>query len=354
MNWFSFPLSLPLLAFACVSSATAAMVYDNGAPNRLNGFEISHWIQADDFPLGTAARLESVKFWTFEGSGNFQGSIVWQIYSNRANNTPGTLLFSGTSTNLAHTATGFTLGPYAEFSTTFDLPPVSLPAGSYWLGLHNGPLSNTSDTGRVYWGTTNTVDPTPSRSLVAPFAGPWFSNEIPAGARAGVAFQVSGIPAGRVTELTFNNDNLRIGFTTAIGQTYRLEYKNALTDASWTPVSGADEIAGTGAIVEVSDPDSSARNVNRRFYRARLCPCQTIEGPRLTGFDFAPVPRISFTTVAGQLYRVEFKDDAASALWTTLPGAEMIPGTGATIQISDDDPGIPNLPRRFYRATLLP
>ena len=95
--------------------------------------------------------MENVKFWDFEGIGSFVGSIVWQIYSNAENNRPGALLFNGTSTNLTHVATGFIVFGYAEYITTFDIAPVSLPAGTYWLALHNGPLTNDTNLGRVYW-----------------------------------------------------------------------------------------------------------------------------------------------------------------------------------------------------------
>ena len=102
----------------------AEPLYDNGPPDQTNGFEMTHWIEADDFTLGTDARLENVKFWNAEGSGSFEGSIVWQIYSNGPGDTVGTLLTTGTSTNLTHVATGLDLFGYPEFITTFDITPV--------------------------------------------------------------------------------------------------------------------------------------------------------------------------------------------------------------------------------------
>ena len=353
MNQFSPFYSLTFLFFAGSSLAGAVPLYDNGPPNNLDGYEMTHWIQADDFTLGVGARLENAKFWSFEGNGTFQGSILWQIYSNGASNTPGTLLFSGTSTNVTHVATGFILSGYAEFVTTFDMTPISLPAGVYWLALHNGPLTNNSDSGRVYWETADSFGPKPSHSLIAPFVGQWITNAFPLGAPAEVAFQINGVLGPRVTEVAFSNDAPRISFTTAVNQTYRLEYKNSLADPGWTAVSGAEEVAGTGNIVAVSDPDPHARDLGRRFYRALLCPCQTVEGPRIAAFDFDAAPRISFTTIAGQLYRVEYKADLTSPSWTPLPGAELIGGTGQTVQVSDNDPDIRNLSRRFYRAILV-
>ncbi len=170
-----------------------------------------------------------------------------------------------------------------------------------------------------------------------------------------LAFQVNGIPGPRITSMAFMINAPQVSFTTTSGQTYRLEYKNSLADPGWTSVPGADAVSGTGNIVTVSDSDPNARNLRHRFYRARLCPCQTIAGPSIAGFAFGAgtAPRISFTTVAGQLYRVEYKANLASALWTPLPGAEIIGGTGQTIQIADNDPNISSVSRRFYRAVRL-
>ncbi len=320
---------------------------------------MTRWIQADDFALGVGARLENVKLWDFEGSGSFQGSIVWQVYSNSKGgnsiNSPGALLLSGTSTGLTHVATGLVLNGYAEFITTFDITPISLPAGVYWLALHNGPLSYTSDLGRSFWEATNSLGPSPSHSLVTASyrgLGPGTWTPHPPSGPMELAFQVNGIPGPRITSMAFMISAPQVSFTTTSGQTYRLEYKNSIADPGWTSVPGADAVSGTGNIVTVSDPDPNVHNLRQRFYRARLCPCQTIAGPSIAGFAFGAgtAPRISFTTVAGQLYRVEYKANLASALWTALPGAEIIGGTGQTIQIADNDPNISSVSRRFYRA----
>ncbi|MEP6601954.1 MAG: hypothetical protein ABJB49_09095 [Nitrospirota bacterium] len=169
---------------------------------------MTHWIEADDFTLGAAVRVENVKFWNFEGSGSFQGSILWQVYSNSPSNTPGTLLFSGTSENLTHVATGFVYFGYFEFITTFDITPVTLPAGTYWLALHNGPLSNNTEAGRVYWETTSNVGTRPSYGLIAPFVGPWFGNDVPPGAPAECAFQLNGIPSTNCSVFSENFDSV--------------------------------------------------------------------------------------------------------------------------------------------------
>ncbi len=196
MNRSFFLALLLAISFLGPLPVPAELLYDNGPPSLTNGFELTHWIEADDFTLEVAARLESVKVWSFEGAGSFEGSIVWQIYSNAPGGTPGTILFSGTSTNLTHVATGSFYFGYAEYVTTFDITPKFLPAGTYWLALHNGPLSNDSALGRVYWETTSTLGARESRSQIrsqmSPFISLWLSNSIPPGAPSECAFQLNG------------------------------------------------------------------------------------------------------------------------------------------------------------------
>lgn len=51
---------------------------------------------------------------------------------------------------------------------------------------------------------------------------------------------------------------------TSVGSTYVLEYKNALTDATWTVLQ---TVPGTGEVVAFSDDTTSSET---RFYRIRV------------------------------------------------------------------------------------
>jgi hypothetical protein len=76
--------------------------------------------------------------------------------------------------------------------------------------------------------------------------------------------------------------------------------------------------------------------------------------PRITAVAIvSDVPRISFTTVAGESYRVERKDSLADPDWEPLPDATNVPGTGGVVQVDDTEPGAGDLPARFYRVVLL-
>ena len=92
---------------ATAFGASASVVFDNGAPNQLSGHEMTLYLQANQFTLTSGAVFGSITFW--DGAGDapiFQGSIYWEICANSASNLPGTVLFSGLSTTVTHTATG--------------------------------------------------------------------------------------------------------------------------------------------------------------------------------------------------------------------------------------------------------
>ena len=61
---------------------------------------------------------------------------------------------------------------------------------------------------------------------------------------------------------------------------------------------------------------------------------------------------ISYTSVVGKNYRVEYKDDLANATWLPLAGYTSVPGTGSVLQATD--PGAALRPKRFYHLVSLP
>ena len=172
----AFCLALALTVALDLRSAQAVPIYDNGPPNQASGNEMTEFIQAEDFTLGGAATVGSVTFWDLEQAGAFQGSIIWQIYSNSGSNQPGTLLFSGTALGLTHTSTGLN-GPFGlvEFVDTFSVGSVSLLAGTYWLGLHNGPLTTTTSN-NFFWETTNLNARAGGQEDFAPFGDGFTGN----------------------------------------------------------------------------------------------------------------------------------------------------------------------------------
>jgi hypothetical protein len=138
------------LAFSMASSA--ATVFNNGVPDLISGTQMSEFIVADDFTLASSNTLSNIRFWSVQNAiSDYNGSVAWAFYSN-ASNQPGISLFSGLAA-VAGVATGGSTG-FGYNAYAYDIPiSVTLSAGNYWLGLHNGPTSNTTAL-EMLWATT--------------------------------------------------------------------------------------------------------------------------------------------------------------------------------------------------------
>lgn len=156
------------------SSAQAGLIYDNGAPNVISGNEMTQWIQTEDFALASPVVLTDVRFWaTEEVQGAYQGSIVWSIYGDNGG-TPGALLYRDSATPSMVYDHDTSFGSSYQFD--FSVGTVNLSAGTYWLGLHNGPLTTTSRE-NLYWETTAANLTSTAREDMAPFDdSSWFNN----------------------------------------------------------------------------------------------------------------------------------------------------------------------------------
>jgi hypothetical protein len=270
MRRFFLSGSILLLLLRGVAGLQAATVYDNGAPNQLYGYGLSHWIEANNFTLSPGgALIQSIQFWDLEQPGYFQSSVYWEIHAD-SNGSPGATLFSGTSSNLTHTATGktdSTSGTYFEYVGTFNITSSGLGPGNYWLVLHNGPLSYTVtippySLDPVFWETTTGTSTIQTQEIIAPFTDPWQSNL----ANSQMAFKLTGIFGPSVTAFAYHSASPQLSFTTVSGQRYSVQYKNQMTDSTWLTLSGGENVAGTGGVIQVTD--FSLGGLTRRFYRA--------------------------------------------------------------------------------------
>jgi hypothetical protein len=137
--------------------ASAALIYDNGVPgSSVGGTDITYYFLAEDFTLTQAATLNSVRFWNSQTTPGccYNDSITWGIYSNGAAK-PGVPLAGPTNT-IAVTRTQTAAIGRTEYQNDFALPDVPLSAGTYWLALHNGPLTTNGFDG-FYWEWSRTA-----------------------------------------------------------------------------------------------------------------------------------------------------------------------------------------------------
>jgi hypothetical protein len=68
-------------------------------------------------------------------------------------------------------------------------------------------------------------------------------------------------PASNIV-VTVNGNNVNIAFPSRGGSLYNVEYKNNLTDPSWTVLTS--NVAGTGSILNIPDTKQA-----KRFYRVQ-------------------------------------------------------------------------------------
>jgi hypothetical protein len=168
-----FALSL----FIMVSVAQAGLVINNGLPNGTYGNELTQAIQAEDFSFIAPQTINAVRFWAFPDvkieHGQYLGNITWQLYRDNAGQ-PGVMFASG---NVIPTQTlyGNTLSWGPDYEFDFDIPQQNLAAGTYWLALHNGPLTESTRLA-FFWETTNNNGTSLGQEDIAPFDGVWASN----------------------------------------------------------------------------------------------------------------------------------------------------------------------------------
>jgi hypothetical protein len=169
----AFVLTLVVLGLA--TAAPAGLFYDNGAPNSLNGNEMTEWTQAEDFTVASPVVLTDARFWAFGVSepGSYAGSIVWSLYADGSGQ-PAALLDRGSVVPARAFDHSTPYGPSYQYD--FSVGSLNLVAGTYWLGLHNGPL--TTDTrSEFYWETTGANLTVRGNEDITPFdTGGWYNN----------------------------------------------------------------------------------------------------------------------------------------------------------------------------------
>jgi hypothetical protein len=107
-------------------------------------------------------------------------------------------------------------------------------------------------------------------------------------------------------------------------------------------------IANSGASADGADPDGDGQT-NLQEFTAGTDPNNRssslgITQTQIAGNDVV----VSFPSVLGKLYRVEYSDTLQSGSW--VPLQDRILGTGDTIQVTD--PGAAGVRKRFYRIVL--
>ena len=162
-----------LLGAVFAGGANAAIIYNNGGPNQVNGNEATEWVQTENFSVPQNAQLTDAHFWSVE-NGAWDGTLDWYVFADVGGQPGAAPLASGSGTNVVKTATGNVLFFGSEFEYNFDLnSPVNLTGGTnYWFGIH---LSANYDRDEIYWETTAPTAGNGTESMGGTFNN-WFNN----------------------------------------------------------------------------------------------------------------------------------------------------------------------------------
>lgn len=123
--------------------------FNAGAPNLADAWEMTTYIEADDFIVFDNTRMTGGRFWTLD-TGNWDGTLEYFIYSS-AGGTPGSLITQGLASSVDRQVTGRSNFGLTEREWRFEFPApgILLPPGTYWLGLHAS--SDCASFEAIYW-----------------------------------------------------------------------------------------------------------------------------------------------------------------------------------------------------------
>lgn len=151
-------VSAGLLFGAMSAYSQAVLLYDNGSPDYLGGYEMTEWTVADDFEVYFSAPASRVAFAMSDLSctfpANWDGYLRWWIYLDNGG-LPGSYVASGFAPQISATLDFDNCPAAAYYSVNFQLGQmVPLSSGvRYWLALHMG--ADWSVNQDLYWGATS-------------------------------------------------------------------------------------------------------------------------------------------------------------------------------------------------------
>ncbi len=146
------------LAALIASGASANIIYDNGAPNFVDGLTFNYPgsgnYLAEDFVLAQDASLTDIHFWAFEDPrGVWDGTVSYFLHADGGGSPSAVAFASGFGQSITKTPLGVWGSSYNMYEYSLNLQaPINLTAGTtYWLGLQV-PHSQTEIFS--YWTTT--------------------------------------------------------------------------------------------------------------------------------------------------------------------------------------------------------
>ncbi len=144
-----------------------------------------------------------------------------------------------------------------------------------------------------------------------------------------------------------SGNQVSLSWPTLVGQMYQVEYKDDLNAPKWLPLSAP--FTGTGALLTLTNTIGASP---QRFFRLRIFPpgsTVSVLGPALDAGVNGNHFTVTWPTLVGQAYQVEYKTDLNLGIWTPL--GTPLTSAGTSLSFTDN---LPSSTQRFYRLRLLP
>jgi hypothetical protein len=152
------------------------------------------------------------------------------------------------------------------------------------------------------------------------------------------------VPPFVITSIRLTNSVAVITWNSVAGQTYRLQYKDRLTDTTWQDVQ--PDVLATGPTTTLTNSLGSA---TQRFYRVTLVQAG-VGRPLIKSISRSSgVVTIIWSSVLNQVYRLQYKDSLNDTNWIDV--VPDVTATGPTAAMTD---AASNPAQRFYRVILVP
>ena len=156
------------------------------------------------------------------------------------------------------------------------------------------------------------------------------------------SFTVIVAPEFRITSIIASNQIATVTWNAIAGHTYRLQYRSSLDETNWQDL--LPDITATSFSASAANTLGDA---GQRFYRVMLV--QLVQPVILSLHLASGVASITWSSVAGQSYRLQYQDSLNSASWTEAPLD--IPATGPTTTTTN---AVNGAAARFYRLRVVP
>jgi Ca2+-binding RTX toxin-like protein len=261
-----------------ISPASVGPVFDQLTLNTNNGYNISSFVEAENFTLGGATTLNRLNVFlldatngtsTFDG---FSGTLSFAIYADNGSGLPGTLLFTGADTAPVATDTGVDAFGRDIYQLAVNLGGISLPGGNYFVALHEGAWLSATDNSDLYWmlsgsdatGDTHAVtdnETAPDGTYVSQSQGLAFSLTGPPGATEQLSYNLKG----RVTVSDVDAGSFIVTATLSVGYGI-LKVTAGTSGATVVSGQGTDTVVLSGTIAQLnallsSDATSTVRYI---------------------------------------------------------------------------------------------